>query len=132
MDICIDKTRWGIGVKRAAALICIALCFFFYRNLFGSLFGDKHDATGRNINIYSNTDSAVYFKPVCPECDHIGSMYSVNLSAGEDHSTVHVCERCFEVFALYIKNELCVDPFVFRCITENSSLFNALAKNQRC
>ena len=62
-------------MNRAAILIGTALCFYFFSILFGSLFGDKYDATGRNINIYSATVSAVFFKPVCPECGHIGSMY---------------------------------------------------------
>lgn len=60
-------------------------------------------ASGENIKVISATEATVYFYPVCPSCDHVSSSYSVNLSKGEDHSTVHVCEKCFKVYDITIK-----------------------------
>ncbi len=60
-------------------------------------------ARGENIKVIRANEATVYFYPVCPSCDHVSSSYSVNLSKGEDHSTVHVCEKCFKVYDITIK-----------------------------
>lgn len=59
--------------------------------------------SGENISIHTVTDSHVYFKPVCPDCGHISGMYSVTLSDGEDHSTIHQCEECWQVYDIEIR-----------------------------
>lgn len=58
--------------------------------------------TGTNIKVELTNDSSVQFKPVCPKCGHISNLYSINLSSGESHSTIHMCETCYEIYDITI------------------------------
>ena len=63
----------------------------------------KGGARGENIKVISATEATVTFYPVCPDCDHVSSPCSTNLSKGESHSTIHVCEKCGSVYDITIK-----------------------------
>lgn len=63
---------------------------------------EDYGVSGKNIKVVYADDSDVYLKMVCPECGHISSEYKTNLCAGEEHSTVHQCEACFEVYDVVI------------------------------
>lgn len=80
-----------------AAIVIVVLLIVGY-----NAFKDQGVST-LNANFYSATDSTVYFKPVCPDCNHIGDTYGVNLSPGEEYRTVEICERCYALFDLEVK-----------------------------
>ncbi len=77
--------------------IVLLLTFIIYKAIF------TPKADGVNIKVYSESDSTVYFYPVCPDCDHVSEMYEVNISKGESHKTAHMCEKCFSVYDVEIE-----------------------------
>lgn len=85
--------------KFLSILVCTCMLCTFAGCIFDD---DKNSASGKNIKVYSETESTVFFYPVCPDCGHVSPMYSVDISKGEEHSTVHVCETCFEVYDVSI------------------------------
>lgn len=64
---------------------------------------ERYDIRITNANVEYASEASVTFRPVCPECDHIHSMYSENISAGEDYSGSISCEHCGEYFVVTIK-----------------------------
>lgn len=77
--------------------VVILLTFIIYKAVF------TPKADGVNIKVYSESDSTVYFYPICPKCEHVSEMYEVNISKGENHKTSHMCEKCFNVYNVEIK-----------------------------
>jgi len=59
-------------------------------------------AKAENATITNTTDNTVYFKPICPECGHIGYSKSINLCEGENYNTRYQCEHCFNFYDLSI------------------------------
>ena len=59
-------------------------------------------AQGKNVTGIVTSDNMVYFEPKCPECNHVGHTKAVNVSEGEEYEGMHICEKCGELFDIYI------------------------------
>ncbi len=78
--------------------VTLCACFPFYEYE-----SESDKVNGTNIEVITADKATVYFYPVCPLCDHVSPAYSTNLSEGESHSTVHVCEECSYVYDVTIR-----------------------------
>ena len=63
----------------------------------------RYDISITNGNVEYASEASVTFRPVCPKCDHIHSMYSKNISAGEEQSGSVICENCNHIFIVTVK-----------------------------
>ena len=63
----------------------------------------KYDISITNGKVEYASEASVTFRPVCPKCDHIHSMYSKNISAGEEQSGSVICENCNDIFNVTVK-----------------------------
>lgn len=81
-------------------IITVGIVFLLGFIIYKAFYAPKAD--GINIKVYRESESTVYFYPVCPKCDHVSEMYEVNISKGEEHKTAHMCEKCFSVYDVEI------------------------------
>lgn len=62
----------------------------------------RKTAKGKNAKIDYTGTASVSFYPVCPECNHISTRCSVNISDGEYETGAYACEKCYEVYEITI------------------------------
>lgn len=82
------------------AVLAVTLCACFPSFEYES---DADKVNGTNIDVVTADKATVYFYPVCPLCKHVSPIYSVNVSEGESHNTVHMCEECSNVYEVAIR-----------------------------
>ena len=85
-------------MKRLRMILPLILCLGII--LTGCLF--KKSAKGTNAKINYTGTATVSFYPVCPECEHISPLLTVNVSDGEYKEGNYVCETCYEVYEILI------------------------------
>ena len=85
-------------MKKCHMIIPLFLCLCLICT--GCLF--KKTAKGTNAKINYTGTASVSFYPVCPNCDHISPLRSVNISDGEYEEGAHACEKCYEVYIVRI------------------------------
>lgn len=85
-------------MKRLPIIFAPILCVCII--LTGCLF--KKSAKSKNAKINYTGTATVSFYPVCPECDHISPLLTVNVSDGEYKEGTYVCENCYEVYEILI------------------------------
>ncbi len=78
----------------------LLICFLILAMVF--CFAGCSGVDGQNIEVSTTTDNMVYFKPVCPECEHISTTKSLNLCEGEDWEGVYQCEECGEIYDISV------------------------------
>lgn len=61
------------------------------------------EPTGTNVKIGYTYDSGLYYNPVCPYCNHMGSTRTAELSIGESGSAGCLCTKCWQYFEIEIK-----------------------------
>ena len=88
-------------IKGAIILACIGFAIYSIITLFGGFSG----VSGKNIKYESKTENAVYVYSVCPKCDHVGELYEVKISPGEDDKAMEVCDSCNHMFEMYVERK---------------------------
>lgn len=85
-------------MKKLSAFIAIILSLCILCT--GCIF--KKSAKGKNAKVDYTGTASVSFYPVCPACDHVSPLRSVNVSDGEFKEGSHMCEECYEVYIIQI------------------------------
>lgn len=85
-------------MKKFIAIVAVVLSLSILCT--GCLFGKTAEGTNAKIN-YTG-EASVSFYPVCPKCDHVSPLCSVNISDGEYEEGSYVCEKCVEVYTILI------------------------------
>ena len=83
------------------ALVIIGICVYSLIKLNGGFSG----VSGENIKYESKSENAVYVYSVCPECDHVGDLYEVKISSGENDKAMEVCDSCQHMFEMYVERK---------------------------
>lgn len=85
-------------MKKTVSLIALILSLCILCT--GCIF--KKSAKGKNAKIQYTGTASVSFYPVCPECNHVSPLRSVNISDGEYDEGSYMCEECYEVYIIQI------------------------------
>ena len=85
-------------MKKTVSLIALILSLCILCT--GCIF--KKSAKGKNAKIQYTGTASVSFYPVCPECNHVSPLCSVNISDGEYDEGSYMCEECYEVYIIQI------------------------------
>lgn len=88
-------------IQVITAIAIIGIAAFSIIKLNGGFSG----VSGENIKYKSKTENAVYVYSVCPKCDHVGELYEVKISPGEDDKAMEVCDSCEHMFEMYVERK---------------------------
>ena len=88
-------------IKIITSLVIIGIAAYGIIKINGGFSG----VSGENIKYKSKTENAVYVYSVCPECDHVGDLYEVKISSGENDKAMEVCDSCEHMFEMYVERK---------------------------